>query len=91
MRSFQFRVNYGGDDNIKIQLSQNRVRCLCNDGIRFAEPVDVLEVCQVSNASKNQRYMPGIVCFERLNFRVVTMIYLKSKSRLRSDDITKIP
>ena len=30
---FQFRVNCVGDDNIKIQLFQNRVCCQRNDGI----------------------------------------------------------
>ncbi len=31
--AFQFWFNRRGDDNIKIQLFQNRVRCLCNDVI----------------------------------------------------------
>ena len=55
----------------------------------FLVNTDTLERCQVSKTTKSLRYMPGIACFERLYYWMVTIIYRNSRPSNPDDDITK--
>jgi hypothetical protein len=51
----------------------------------------MLKRTQVLKSPKYLRYMPEITDFERLNFRTVSMIYLRFKPIRINDDISMPP
>jgi hypothetical protein len=50
----------------------------------------MLEVCQVSIASKSLRYMPDSAGSKKYHFRVITMIYHRFMATRSEDGITRL-